>query len=105
MDTFNHLKCLLISPPILSIYSPLLETQLHCDASSHGYGSILMQKQSDGKFHPVAHFSKRTTPTESNYHSFELEMLAIVDSLQRFRVYLQGIEFKIVTDCNSLKLA
>jgi len=43
MDTFNHLKRLLISPPILSIYSPLLETQLHCDASSHGYGSILMQ--------------------------------------------------------------
>jgi len=32
-------------------------------------------------------------------------MLAIVYSLQRFRVYLQGIEFKIVTDCNSLKLA
>lgn len=98
-------KRLLISSSILLIYSLLLETQLHCDASSHGYGSILMQKQPDGKFHPVAHFSKRTTPTESEYYSFELEMLAIVYSLQRFRIYLQGIVFKIVTDCNSLKLA
>lgn len=32
-------------------------------------------------------------------------MLSIVKSLKRFRVYLTGIHFKIVTDCNSLKCA
>lgn len=64
-----------------------------------------MQKQSDGKFHPVFYFSKRTTPAESKLHSYELEMLSIVNSLKRFRIYLQGIEFKIITDCNSIKLA
>lgn len=41
---------------------------------------------------------------ESKYHSFELETLAIVYALRRFRVYLHGKRFKIVTDCNSLAL-
>ncbi|EFA11958.2 hypothetical protein TcasGA2_TC005045 [Tribolium castaneum] len=103
-DCFESLKQKLISSPVLAIYSHKLETELHCDASSHGFGAVLMQKQlEDGKFHPVFFFSKRTTPTEASYHSFELEALAIIYSLERFRIYLQGIKFKIVTDCNSLK--
>lgn len=104
-ESFNRIKELLIKQPVLSIYSPKLETQLHCDASSLGYGAVLVQKQHDSKFHPVLYFSQRTTKVESKYHSFELEMLAIVNALNRFRVYLQGICFTIVTDCNSLKLA
>lgn len=104
-DAFNKIKNCLISQPVLSIYSPEAETQLHCDASSLGYAGILLQKQSDSKFHPVCYYSQRTTETESKLHSFELEMLAIINSLNRFRVYLQGIRFKIVTDCNSLNLA
>lgn len=42
---------------------------------------------------------------ESKYHSFELETLAIIYALKRFRIYLYGLKFKIVTDCNSLTLA
>lgn len=62
-----------------------------------------MQKK-DGKFHPVAYFSAQTTDSESRYHSFELETLAIIRALEHFRVYLQGIYFVIVTDCASLTL-
>ena len=64
-----------------------------------------MQKKSDLKFHPVFYFSKRAGEIESRYHSFEPEMLAIVYAMRRFRIYLYGIKFKIVTDCNSLTLA
>ena len=104
LNCFESLKEALISKPILSIYSSSAETELHCDASSHGFGSVLLQKQKDGKLHPISYFSRRTTKAEANYHSFELEALAIVYSLERFRIYLQGIPFKILTDCNSLKL-
>ena len=29
--------------------------------------------------------------------------MAMVNSLQRFRVYLLGIHFKVVTDCNAIR--
>lgn len=60
-----------------------------------------MQKQNDGYFHPVFYYSRRTTEAESKYHSYELEAFYIVQSLEKFRIYLQGIKFKIITDCNS----
>lgn len=101
---FEELKMLLTSP-VLVIYNPKRITELHTDASSSGFGSVLLQRQDDGKFHPVAYYSRMTTPAESKYHSFELETLAIIYALDKFRVYLEGIPFKIVTDCNSLTQA
>ena len=43
--------------------------------------------------------SKKTKKEERNYMSYELEALAIVEALRKFRVYLLGIQFKIITDC------
>lgn len=94
LDTFEKIKNILASKPVLCIYSPLLATQLHCD----GLASILIQKQSEGYFHPVLHYSRRTTDAESKYHSFELKALCIVQPLERFRIYQQGMHFKILTD-------
>jgi len=77
---------------------------LHCDASASGFGAILLQKQEGGQFRPISYFSHRTTPAESKYSSFELECLAAVYAIKRFHVYLLGIKFKIVTDCDSFRL-
>lgn len=101
---FDTLRGKLTSVPLLALYSPSRQTELHCDASTIGFGGILLQKQDDGKLHPIAYFSKRATEIEARYHSFELETLAIIYSLRKFRIYLEGIPFKIVTDCNSLAL-
>jgi len=96
---FETLRNCLVSQSILAIYFPKLETELHCDASSSGFGAILMQRQTDNMLKPVFYFSKRTTSTEKNYHSFELECLAVVYAIKRFHVYLAGNRFKILTDC------
>ena len=101
-NAFNLLKQKLITAPILAIFDPLAETELHCDASSFGFGAILLQKQSDNKFHPVSFFSKKTDDYESKLHSFELETLAVIHAIKRFHVYLAGKSFKIFTDCNAL---
>lgn len=37
------------------------------------------------------------------YHSYDLEILAIVRAVQKFRVYLLGLIFKIVTDCKAIQ--
>ena len=91
------------SPPVLAIYSPHLLTELHCDASTTGFSAVLMLKQSE-KLKPVFYFSKRATPTESKYHSFELECLTAIYAIERFHVYLSGIPFKIITDYDSFRL-
>ena len=72
-DAFYSLKEKLVTAPVLAIYSPLKDTELHVDASALGFGAALMQRQEDRKFHPVAYFSKTASVAESKYHSFELD--------------------------------
>lgn len=62
-----------------------------------------MQRNSDDRVHPIAYYSRQTSDTEQKYHSYELETLAVVESLRKFRTYLLGITFTVITDCNSLK--
>ena len=94
----------LTSEPVLSIFDPDRETELHTDASAIGYGAILIQKV-DNVPHVVAYYSRRTTTAESKYHSYELETLAVVNAVKHFRHFLHGRKFVVVTDCNSLKSA
>lgn len=93
----------LTSEPILAIFNPKLPTEVHTDASSIGYGAVLLQTHDDNNKKVVAYFSKVTQGAESRYHSYELETLAVVKALQNFRHYLIGIHFKVVTDCNAFK--
>lgn len=92
----------LTDAPVLMIYDPEHPVELHTDASADGYGAILFQRV-DNKLYVVEYFSKRTTPAESRYHSYELETIAVVNAIKHFRHYLQGRKFTVVTDCNSLK--
>ncbi|KAG6464791.1 hypothetical protein O3G_MSEX014731 [Manduca sexta] len=103
-DAFSILKSKLIQRPILAIYDHEAETELHTDASKDGTGGMLLQRsKNDDAFKVVAYCSRRTSPEEKYYHSYELETLAVIRSLEKFRVFLLGKEFKIVTDCSALR--
>lgn len=104
-DAFQQLKTKLCLKPVLQLYRVNAETELHTDASSQGFGAILLQRSSqDNLFHPVYYASWKTTEAESRYMSYELEVLAIVKALHKFRIYLIGNTFKIVTDCKAFSL-
>lgn len=92
----------LTNEPVLMIFDPDLQVELHTDASAIGYGGILLQKV-DGQLRVIEYYSRRTTDVESRYHSYELETLAVVKAVEHFHHYLQGRHFVVVTDCNSLK--
>jgi len=104
-QAFLTLKRELTAYPVLRLYDPAAETEVHTDACARGLGAILLQKQRDKLWAPTAYFSRPTNETESRYHSYELEMLAVVRAVERFHIYLYGIQFKIVTDCNALVYA
>ncbi|GFW10807.1 retrovirus-related Pol polyprotein from transposon 17.6 [Trichonephila clavipes] len=88
---------------ILYLYKYGRKTELHTDACKQGYGAILLQEAEDGKLHPVYYMSKKTNTAEEKYDSYELEVLAIINALKKFRVYLLGQPFKIVTDCSAFQ--
>lgn len=92
----------LTSAPLLTIFQEDFPIELHTDASSLGFGAILIQIKV-GRQHVIGYFSMRTTSAESKYHSYELETLAVVRAIKHFRHYLYGRKFVIITDCNALK--
>lgn len=101
---FQSIKAKLTDRPLLALYDPTYITEVHCDASKLGVGGILFQKPDDkSPLRPVAYFSKQTSKDEEFLHSYELETLAVVNSLKKFRTYLIGIPFKVFTDCNALR--
>lgn len=100
---FMQLKASLINRPVLVLFDPDRSTEVHTDASAIGLAGILLQRQENGKLQPVGYYSRQTRGAESHYHSYELETLAVVESLKKFRSYLLGIAFTVVTDCNSLR--
>lgn len=52
-NAMQKLKGILCNWPVLAIYDPKLETELHTDASKWCIGGILMKKQSDNRMKPV----------------------------------------------------
>ncbi|GFW30571.1 retrovirus-related Pol polyprotein from transposon gypsy [Trichonephila clavipes] len=94
-EAFEKLKKIMSEGPILHLYKYGRKTELHTDACKQGYGAILLQEAEDGKLHPVYYMSKKTNTAEEKYDSYELEVLAIINALKKFRVYLLGQPFKI----------
>lgn len=102
-DSFDKLKLCLITAPVLSHPDFKKPFVIQCDASGTGVGSVLYQLSDDGLEHPIAYMSKKLNAAQRNYSVTELECLAAVLSLKKFRAYVEGMPFKVVTDHASLK--
>jgi hypothetical protein len=82
---------------VLKVFDPKLETRVTCDASNFCVGAVLEQCH-NGVFHPVEYFSKRLSSSEQNYSATDREFVAIRLALERWRHFLLGIDFKLLTD-------
>src|SRR4051812_36700374 len=84
--------------PILIPADSTKPFEVTTDASDFAVGAVLSQ---DGK--PVAFESRQMSPAEKNYAVHEKELLAIVHALKVWRHYLEGQEFTVITDHQSLR--
>ena len=103
MEVFERLKMCCMTAPVLAFPNFEKEFQLETDASSEGLGAVLSQKQSDGKWHPIAFGSRELKGGEAKYHSSKLEFLALKWAItEQFREYLQYRPFTVLMHNNPL---
>ena len=79
--------------------------RLETDASDRGTGGVLLQPDDTGNWKPVAFFSKKMSPAESNYEIYDKELLAIVQAFEEWRPELEGSpdSVEVVTDHKALE--
>lgn len=102
--SFEKIKAILISSPVLSapdFSSPFI---LAVDASDTGAGAVLLQTDINGFKHPVCFFSRKFNQHQLGYSTFVKEALAFVLALQHFDVYIGSVSYPLIvyTDHNPL---
>lgn len=99
---FENAKVQLSSSTVLTHFDPQMPVMLACDASACGLGAVISHKMPDSSGRPIAYASRTLSKTMSNYPQIEKEALGIIFGVLKFRDYLYGREFKLVTDRKSL---
>lgn len=95
--SFEKLKHLLTTAPILSIDDPNKDYMVCTDASKEGVGGVLMQ---EGRV--IAYESRKLKEHEHKYYAYDLELAAVIHTLKMWRHYLMGRKFLLLTDHHSL---
>ena len=100
-NSFERLKELLISAPILAYPRETGMFVLDTDASNTGIGAVLSQVH-EGEERVVAYASKALSASQRRYCTTMRELLAIVRFCEHFRHYLLGRQFLLRTDHKAL---
>ena len=94
---FEQAKAALADATLLSHLKPDAVVAIMSDASDIAVGAVL-QQVTDGQWHPIAYFSRKLSPTERCYSTYDRELLAMYLSVKHFRYFIEGRSFSLYTD-------
>ena len=92
-ESFEWLKNILTSAPILNIADPKNDFVVCTDACGQGLGGVLMQEN-----HIICYESRKLKDHEKNYATHDLELTTIVHALKMWRHCLMGRKFELRKD-------
>ena len=99
---FDALRKALINSQTLASWDPERPTIVEADSSGYAVGGVLAQQGTDLLFRPVAYYSRKLSPAESNYPIHDKEMLSIISCLREWRPELKGLDFTVYSDHKNL---
>lgn len=97
--SFNGLKELFRSRPILHAFNPELPVVVETDASDYALGARMTQDMiinNVGGPKVIAFWSRKMIPAELNYDIHDKELLAIVSAFKVWRPYLEGAKHQVL---------
>jgi len=88
---FENLKAAVTTAPVLASPQESDPFRIEADGLDFATGAVLSQQSTtDGKWHPIAFYSKSLSSVERNYKIYDKEMLAIIRALEEWRHFLEG---------------
>ncbi|GBO44562.1 Retrovirus-related Pol polyprotein from transposon 297, partial [Araneus ventricosus] len=104
VQAFQTCKNSIAQAALLAHPNSEAKLSLVVDASNTGIAGTLQQTYLKNT-QPLAFFSRKLTPAESRYSTYDRELLAVYSSIKHFRHFLEGRDFIIYTDHKPLTFA
>jgi len=101
---FRKLNRTFTEAPILQHFDPAKPIIPQTDVSGFAIAGILNQYDVFGVLRPVDFYSRKCSPAEQNYDTYDRELLAIVETLKQWRHYLKGANYKVLIRWNHKNL-
>lgn len=101
-EAFEKVKKALVSDPVLASPDYSQPFAIQTDASDSGIGGVLVQGSGETE-KGIAYFSQKLSAAQKKYQTTERECLAVIAGIDKFRPYIEGVHFTVVTDHASLQ--
>jgi hypothetical protein len=92
---FQALKNTVTTEPMLVLPDESQLYRLEADSSDRATGAILSQQDTDGKWCPIAFYSKSLNDVQRNYVIYDKGILVIVQALEEWRHFLEGAQHPV----------
>ena len=105
-DSFGGLCTSITSTLVLTFAEDSKPFRVEAVSLDFAMGAILLQlSENDGKWHPIAFYSKSLNTVEQNYEIHDKKMLTIICVLEEWQHFLEGShhKFEIWTDHKNLE--
>jgi hypothetical protein len=101
---FLKLKMTFTKAPILQHFDTAKPIIVQMDVSGFAIAHILNEFDGFGVLRPVNFYSRRCSSAEQKYDTDDQELLPIVETLKRWRHYLDGTNRKVLIQCDHKNL-